>query len=371
MFHHLDDPNPPQLGDDFQKRVMRRIGSRRRRRHLALAASLALVATVVGAAGLYLRAGSRLDDVESVRVAGTVERGSDIAGPQTVLLVGNDARPDSGHPSEAEHGLTDTVLAVRFDPDSRTVSALAVPRDLAVEHPQTGELVRINGIAANSGLSTLVTIVEEQVGIQVDHVVSVGFDGFINMVDLIGGVEVQVAGPLRDELTGLDVPEAGCTTLNGTQALQLARARYLQVFDGTRWRTDPRGDFGRITRVEILMLSGLESLAEQHPDPLDANRLADAFVDNVVVSESLDRPTIAGLLNVARQMSTSDITYGAIPVEDLSLPNGAAVLRATPEASEVVDHFASGRLAETETPGGMGATDVPLPDGLPFVDLCR
>jgi LCP family protein required for cell wall assembly len=125
---------------------------------------------------------------------------------------------------------------------------MSLPRDLWVEIAGTGESQRINS-AYNDGPERLAATVSQSLGIPIHHYVEVDFDGFKEIVDEIGGVEVCVWNGARDLHSGL-VLNPGCQKLTGVMALAYARSRYYEEWDGTDWVMDPRADLGRIERQQ-------------------------------------------------------------------------------------------------------------------------
>ena len=74
-------------------------------------------------------------------------------------------------------------------------------------------------------------------GLRIDHFAEVGFGGFVDVTNAVGGVHMCLDKPMVDEKSGADL-KAGCQTLDGAQALAYVRARY----------SDPLGDLGRMQR---------------------------------------------------------------------------------------------------------------------------
>ena len=340
MFEHLDDPNPPNHGEEFRTRVTQRARIRRRRSRIGAGFATVAVVAVLGIVGLYGNAANRLDDVQRIEVAGTGDGPTDPGAPQTFLVVGIDEAAENA-------GRTDTILVMRAEPSTSQLASIAIPRDLAVEDPDTGDDTRINNIYPELGLDALVQVIEHQLDVPVDHVVQVDFAGFVRLVDLLGGIDITIPAPLRDRPTGLDITETGCVHLDGTTALQLTRARHLETLIDGSWRTDPTGDLGRISRTQALLGAALQTLGSARPDPLDANRLADWIVDSVVVSQSLDRSRIVDLAQFGLRLDQTDLNVNTLPVEAATLPTGAAVLQLTGEATAIIDDFTNGTPAST------------------------
>lgn len=151
-----------------------------------------------------------------------------------VLLVGNDARPDTGHGEEIGQR-ADTVMLLYRPPSGRSV-LVSLPRDSYVTIPGYG-LDKLNAAYAYGAAPLLTQTVEQTTGVRIDGYLEIGFDGFTQLVDAVGGVEVCPEFAIADPMSGLDI-QPGCQTLGGEQALAYVRMRY----------EDPRGDIGRAER---------------------------------------------------------------------------------------------------------------------------
>lgn len=158
--------------------------------------------------------------------------------PVNVLLMGLD-----GQSPGAEDGLarTDTLMLARLRPESGEAALISIPRDLYVEGagPEGGP-ERINGAYAYGGAERTAEVVEDLTGAEVDHHVAADFDGFEEVVDSLGGVEVEVE---EDYLAHRGIP-AGEQTLDGEEALLYAR-----------YRKTPEGDLGRVERQQQILAS--------------------------------------------------------------------------------------------------------------------
>lgn len=163
-----------------------------------------------------------------------------------VLLAGSDSRPGFGG------SRADVIMVVVAPADSDEVRIVSIPRDLVVEVPCWG-YTRINSALNGcpskgvSGLELLAVTVEDWAGIEIDHVASTSFGGFVQAVDLLGGYEVCLKFPVRDRDAHLDLP-AGCQTLDGEDTLALVRSRKTQELRGGRWRSVGASDFSRMAR---------------------------------------------------------------------------------------------------------------------------
>ncbi len=152
--------------------------------------------------------------------------------PFNVLVLGVDERPES-----EEGSRTDTIMLVRVVPESGDVKLLSVPRDLLVK-VAPGVEDRINAAYNFGGIDQTITAFEEYSGVTVDHYAIVDFEGFKDVINAMGGVEVDV----QDEIPPKFEIEDGLQTLNGKQALYYAR-----------YRGTPNGDLDRIRHQQQLV----------------------------------------------------------------------------------------------------------------------
>ncbi len=170
----------------------------------------------------------------------------------TLLIVGI---PGAGNPAP---DLTDMILVARFTsrpPASAQLRLVSVPRDLAVKGP-SGTLQRINSISSAAqtatdewqGLTALSAIVKSVTGVTPDHVLRVDLAVFRDVVDLLGGINVDIPEPVADP----HFPTAG----GGTETFRIeAGWRYLDAATAEKYvrtRFGGRGDFDRVRRQQLV-----------------------------------------------------------------------------------------------------------------------
>ncbi len=155
--------------------------------------------------------------------------------PFTVLLLGQDNRPGE---SAAR---ADTIIVARIDPENDKVWMLSIPRDTRAEIPGYGT-DKINAATFYGGPALMVDTVEEFLGIPVNHYMDIEFDGFIQVVDSLGGVWIDVDAEIDDEkasshgsYTASHIDE-GYQLLDGDHALTFVRSRDFPDADFTRMR---------------------------------------------------------------------------------------------------------------------------------------
>jgi len=210
---------------------------RRRIKWTAITVTTVLVVTTIGT---YFWADSKLNrEVDLSKVIDRPETGDGT----NYLIVGSDSRAGMSaedkkklHTGSAEGKRTDSMMLLHVGSNGDTLVSL--PRDSDVEIPSykgsesgktyqgAGRHVKLNAAYAEDGPELLVRTVEYNTGLHIDHYVEIGFAGFANIVDAVGGVEIDIPkGGMKDTKSGADF-EAGKQTLNGEQALAFVRTRY-------------------------------------------------------------------------------------------------------------------------------------------------
>ena len=149
------------------------------------------------------------------------------------LLVGSDSRETMTAEQQAQlstggdlgSGRTDTILLIHLSGigSAEPTTVVSIPRDSYVDIPGYGT-DKINAAFATGGPTLLAQTVEQATGIRLNHYAEVGFAGFAEVVDGIGGVRVCPKEPISDPLAGIDLP-AGCQNLDGSTALGYVRTR--------------------------------------------------------------------------------------------------------------------------------------------------
>jgi polyisoprenyl-teichoic acid--peptidoglycan teichoic acid transferase len=179
--------------------------------------------------------------------------------PTFIAIIGNDKRsgPDAG----VSPGLGDALHVVGVNPVTKQATILNFPRDLEVEIPGVGT-DKINAAFAYGGLPLQVETLSNLIGVPIPYAVTTNFDGFINLVDEMGGVDVVIPKDLNDTNSGAVFP-AGPAHLDGNQALAFARDRY--DFE--------RGDIDRTGNQAYLMISALAQLRQNYIAPSGTLRL--------------------------------------------------------------------------------------------------
>jgi len=241
--------------------------------------------------------------------------------PRNILLIGTDsaARLDANDPvknGRDDFGLlADVIMVLRIDPSKGTAALLSIPRDTWVPTAPFGKKEKINAaINGSRGAENLIATVKENFGISIQNYAQVDFRGFRDLVEVLGGVPVYLNMPIRDENTGLYQEKLGCVTLDKVQALAYARSRHFEYFDGKKWRSDPTGDLGRITRQQDFIKSAAQRAASKGiRNPATAFNLVDAAVGAVTLDSTLSVGQILDILDLFRSFNLDTLKTYQIP----------------------------------------------------------
>ncbi|MGW5864895.1 LCP family protein [Streptomyces sp. NPDC055239] len=250
------EPRPPRARQSAQQPTGRPVKQRRRPRWVARAAT-GFSVLVLAAAGIGHGVVSSLDTgIDRVDAFKDMKNRPKAGNGMNVLLVGTDGRDKITDADKQKYRLggapchcTDTIMIVHISEDRDRASVVSLPRDSYAEMPEhvdqnSGEKhrphpVKMNAAYAEGGPNLTVRTVENMTKVKIDHYLEVDFTSFMKTVDVLGGVEICTARPLKDSYTGLDLA-VGTHTLNGGSALQYVRTRHV---DGT-------SDLGRMRRQQ-------------------------------------------------------------------------------------------------------------------------
>jgi len=196
--------------------------------------------------------------------------------PTVALVIGYDHRAgDGSSPSRS-----DTLMLLRADPQTKSLSLLSFPRDLVVDRICPGHVTvqdRINSAYAVCGPKGTLETVKNLTGLPVNYLISVNFHGFKDIVNRVGGVWMDIdrryynknVGTSGTNYADIDL-HPGYQRLNGAQALEYVRYRH---FDSDIYRT----------ARQQLFLAALKQQVHKTFSPLGLPGLIDTITKNVEV----------------------------------------------------------------------------------------
>ncbi|MGW6554998.1 LCP family protein [Streptomyces sp. NPDC055051] len=208
------------------------------RKRIKIGSIVLVVGVLAWGVGTYAWASSQMrNEVDRSKV---IERPAE-GDCTTYLIVGSDSREGMSseekkklHTGSAEGKRTDSMMILASCSSGNTM--ISLPRDSWVTIPnfvgsESGKSFparggsKLNAAYAMDGPELLVRTVEYNTGLRIDHYAEIGFAGFANIVDALGGVELNIEKGFKDKKSGADF-QAGKQTLDGEQALAFVRTRY-------------------------------------------------------------------------------------------------------------------------------------------------
>jgi LCP family protein required for cell wall assembly len=239
-----------------------------------------------------------------------------------VLLVGTDGRDRITEEQRRAYRLggapchcTDTMMIVHISEDRERASVVSLPRDSYAETPPhtdgtTGERhgshpIKLNAAYAEGGPELTVRTVEHMTKVKIDHYLEVDFISFMRTVDVLGGVEICTAHPLKDLYTGLDLP-AGSHELNGGEALQYVRSRH----------ADGSSDLGRMQRQQRFMASLIAQATSSGVllNPMKFRDTTRAVLGSVRADKGFGTGELLDLGRAMRNFSPASSEFTTVPI---------------------------------------------------------
>lgn len=199
---------------------------------------------------------------------------------------------------------SDSIMLCRVDPPNTKVTMVSIHRDTLIDLGENGKQ-KINAAYSIGGPAYATEVISEFADVPISHYAEVDLDRFISIVELVGGVTVNLPVPVYDpDYTGLDLP-AGEQTLSGEQAALLCRCRhgYDQYGDGDRFRAaNQRMVFSAVIKKVLTS------------DPATIASTISAMADSVTTDM-----TVGAILELAMQMKDlnvdTDIMTGMEPTD--------------------------------------------------------
>ncbi len=302
---------------------------------------LVLCILVAGGGYLYLR--YQLGRIGRLDIPGLGEAGE----VMNVLLVGSDSRDrltgdlaDQAGKDQVSGKRSDTIMILHVDPKATKAAILSIPRDLYVPIAGTGGSDRINAAFSLGGAPALVQTVEDALDIPINHYVEVDFVGFAEIVDAVGGVDIYVPAPVRDEFSELDLPRAGCVRLDGRQGLAFVRSRNFETFESGKWQIDPTADLGRIQRQQDFMRRMMrKAVSSGLTNPVKLNRLVGIGVRQVTLDSRMSTSDIGKLARRFRSLDPETVDMITLPTRPVTRNGASVLLLQEEEAQRYIDRL--------------------------------
>ena len=238
------------------------------------------------------------------------------------LLVGTDGRDRITAEEKRKYRLggapchcTDTVMVVHVSEDRDRASIVSLPRDSYAELPEhtdetTGDHhkahpVKLNAAYAEGGPALTTRTVEHMTGVKIDHYLEVDFTSFMKTVDVLGGVEICTATPLKDSYTGLDLAP-GTHRLGGGEALQYVRSRHI----------DGASDLGRMQRQQRFLAAFIAKATDSGAllNPVKFREVAGTLLGSVRADSGFGTAEMLALGQAMRGFGPASSEFTSVPI---------------------------------------------------------
>ena len=186
----------------------------------------------------------------------------------------------------------------------------------------------------------MIDTIKNDFGIPINHYIEMNFFAFRSVVAAIDGVPIYFTTPVRDTKTGLDVPEAGCITLDPVQALAFARSRAYEYFQDGRWRTDPTGDLGRISRQQEFIRKVIRRAIDKGArNPAVLNDLINAGTGALHLDPTITPADLVDIGKRFKDFNPDNLETYSVPVVGANKGGASVVLMKASEAEPILDIF--------------------------------
>ncbi len=319
-----DDYRRPPGGEGYPPPPMRRPRRPRWGRRIGIA-FLVLILIIVGVLVWMDFSLNRVTAIEDYP-----GRPAEAAGTNW-LIVGSDSREGLTPEQKAQLSTgdaggqrTDTIMVAHIPDNDTPPTLLSLPRDSNVEIPGHGTS-KINAAFALGGAPLLVKTVEGATGLRIDHYAEINFGGFAEIVDDVGGVEMDIPEEMHDTVTGVTIP-AGHQTLTGAQALGFVRMRHSGA--------TPRSDLDRVAnqRKFIGALAGKIATAGTLLNPFKLFPTIGSVTDALTVD---DGDHLWHLMNLGFAMN--GISDGSTVATTVPVTDGSATKWDSTKSKELFD----------------------------------
>jgi LCP family protein required for cell wall assembly len=259
-------------------------------------------------------------------------------------MVGSDSRAGLTKEEQKKLGTghdagqrTDTIMLLYVPPGGQP-ALISIPRDSYVPIPGYGSN-KINAAYSFGGAKLLTKTIEKNTGLRVDQYTEVGFAGFVDVIDAIGGIHVCLKEPIKDHDAHINLKK-GCQTLVGKDALGYVRERH----------ADPHGDLGRVERQRQVLGAMAKKAASPATivNPVRYWRLANSGTDSLAVGENASMFSAMKMIIALGRVSSGNGLTLTVPVANANATTsaGSSVLWDNAKAKEMFGDIARGDTSD-------------------------
>ncbi len=304
---------------------------KRSKKKITLFSILALFLIIVAAGSWQV-----WQDLHKINYLAVGNLRTSVGGAENILVAGSTNRcnltvqnPQWGFCTQGPDVNSDIIFVVHFVPKTHAVSVLSIPRDTFVPNARSGNQAFKIDAALYEGPTQLVNAVEEDFGIPIQHYVELNFDGFVNIVNAVGGIKLYFPEPVFDAESYLNVQTPGCYQLNGVQALQVIRARHLQYKPPSittnnhyYWPQELQSDIARIARThEFLKVLANAVVTKGFGNPITDQKLLNAVAPQVRVDSGFTTSVMLQLASEFHSVNFNNVSQYTLPVSVTTFSN--------------------------------------------------
>ncbi|MGQ7416887.1 LCP family protein [Streptococcus suis] len=268
--------------------------------------SLAIVGLTLGAGLIY---GASLLNFSTGTISKTYKQLDgekeitpiDAIEPLTILLMGVDM-DQATRGGDWEGGRSDSMILVTVNPKTKETNMMSLTRDIMVEIAEangesSGTVEKLNHSYSYGQAPMAIATIEKMMDINIDHYIEINMDGLVELVDAVGGIEVNntLGFPIsisEHEPAYTSIVQPGKQLVNGDQALVYARMRY----------DDPEGDIGRQRRQREVITAIIKKLL-QLDGLTQYKKILTAISNNMRTNIEISPATIPSLLGYKDSVS--------------------------------------------------------------------
>jgi LCP family protein required for cell wall assembly len=352
------DPNSTEImggvGDGYDAPEQAPKRKRNKKKIILICVLVPVILAGIGliAGGLYLRnvEGNvkRVDAFAQVPEASRPQKEAAAGKALNFLLLGSDTRD----PENLGGSRSDTIIVLHLNKDQSAAQLISIPRDSWVHIPKSADGKhgdtdsKINAAYSWGGVPLMVQTVEEYTGVRLDHVALVDFAGFKEIVDALGGVNIDVETSFTSTHS-LNANherhfDAGPQKMDGAAALDYARERY----------SFKDGDFARIRHQQQVIKAILDKASSGGTlsSPAKINGFLKATTNTVSVDEDLNLLSMATQL---RHLRSGNLNFYTSPSKGTGMIGNQSVV--LPDKAKATALFAAVRKDDTATIEKLGA----------------
>jgi LCP family protein required for cell wall assembly len=292
---------------------------------IGISVALVLVVVLTGGFFVYRHLDGNITSVDLTKALGSdrpteVVKKNQPQKPENILLLGSDTRKGQrGHIGGDTPGLSDTTILLHISADRKLAYGVSLPRDAMVERPtcerkdgngtDPGGLSMFNAAYAVGGPACTIKTVEKLTNIRINHFVVIDFNGFRDMVDALGGVEVCVPKEVNDTTGHIYLP-AGTYNVKGQRALDYVRVRH-SISDN--------GDIGRMKRQQTFLASMTNKAVSAGTlvNPVRLYKFLDAATKSLTTDPGLaSLKKLGGLAKSLQGIGLDNVQFLTVPFEE-------------------------------------------------------